>query len=79
MPLLAPSPTKFLTSVYLSQSSWGSPGLAKVLQEAESPFVLRTGHCTLVLSLIVSKVTCKGIRFSMSNYHHVSTPMALFL
>lgn len=36
MPLLAPSPTKFLTGVHLSQSSWRSPGLAKILQEAES-------------------------------------------
>lgn len=47
MPLPACSPTKFLTSVYLSQSSWGSLGLAKVLPEAESPFVLRTGRCSL--------------------------------
>lgn len=57
MPLPACSPTKFLTSVYLSQSSWGSLGLAKVLPEAESPFVLRTGRCSLLVnggSLIIS-------------------------
>lgn len=51
-PLPTPSPTKFLTGVCPpGVPIAGLPGahwrLAKVLQEAERPFVLRTGHCML--------------------------------
>ena len=51
-PLPILSSTKFLTGVCLGVPTASLPGaqwkLAKVLPEAESPFVLRTGHCMLV-------------------------------